>query len=56
MTIETLHLTTRGSDTWQQVLRPFVSQLAYKSVVQRRQFNEPTMERYLTNAAVMFAT
>jgi class 3 adenylate cyclase len=44
----------RGSEEWHSTLRPFVADLAFKSLVQRRFQSEVSFQPYTCHAAVLF--
>jgi len=49
-----LQSTTRGSEDWRKVVRPFVSDLAFRSVVRRRRESDVSFQPYTCDAAVLF--
>jgi hypothetical protein len=46
--------TTRGSDLWENMMRPFVSNLAFRCLTRRRTETEVSFRPYSCHAAVLF--
>ena len=44
----------RGSDDWNALIKPFVSDLVFRSLVQRRKYQKASFRPYTTYAAVLF--